>query len=175
MLWWLLHFYILCREPGIIKCVYVYIRVQDTNTLGIVCIYSSPSPTVLIITAHGNALYSFANFLQWHLAHWLPERPHPTLGNLSPLSPCFSSLLAIYYTIYPFIYTRRTFRISTSPIRRMTELLTKRSSNRPRRDHANSNGRIASAAGNYLLQRCAVEPGADVGQPLNFCIKLENT
>ena len=39
----------------------------------------------------------------------------------------------------------------------MTELLTKHTSNRPRRDHANSNGRLASAAGNYLLQRCAVD------------------
>ena len=52
---------------------------------------------------------------------------------------------------------RRGFRITASPIRRMTEMLTKHTSNRPRRDHANSNGRLASGTGNYLLQRCATE------------------
>ena len=41
--------------------------------------------------------------------------------------------------------------MSTSPLRRMTELLTKHASNRPRnRDHANSNGRLATA-GSYFL------------------------
>ena len=36
-------------------------------------------------------------------------------------------------------------------------MLTRHTSNRPRRDHANSNGRLASGTGNYLLQRCATE------------------
>ena len=62
--------------------------------------------------ATSHALYSVANFLQWHLAHWLPERPHPTLGTLSPLSSFryslyYYSILLYYVIIFHYHYIDR--------------------------------------------------------------------
>ena len=55
--------------------------------------------------------------------------------------------------------------MGTSPLRRMTELLTKHASNRPRnRDHANSNGRLATAAGSYFLPLSASGAGGRGGE-----------
>ena len=55
--------------------------------------------------------------------------------------------------------------MGTSPLRRMTELLSKHASNRPRhhRDHANSNGRLANT-GSYFLPLSASGGGGRGGE-----------